>query len=178
MRMNYHIAVLKYSLASTVIGFLLVVQGLGQPLKTAREYFEAGVENLKASRFEAALVSLRESEKLDPQQASTKFNIGNALAGLGRFTEAETVFRKGIELAPKDGNGLTSLCKILVINRKATEALESCRLAVQLAPDSPDASAAMVDAMFAARVPTDEAHKFVVEMRAAGALCISPLRTT
>lgn len=140
---------------------LSTTNAAGQTVQTAESYFRAGVEQLKNSDLEAALRSFRESERLDPKQASTKLNIGNLLARLRRFEEAETAFRKGLDLAPDDVNGLIGLCRVLAINRKATESLATCRLAVEKAPDSADASAAMLDSMFTARVAPDEAQRFV-----------------
>lgn len=158
---NHHYRLLRVLLICAGITSVFVTDGLCQQ-QTAQDYFQTGVEHLRASRFENALVSFRESERLDPKQASTKFNIGNALAGLRRFEEAESAFRKGLELAPKDVAGLTSLCRVLVVARRATDALAYCRLATEIDATSSETTAALIDAMFAARIPTDETQKVVV----------------
>lgn len=157
----------RASLSSRKLVWLLMLllslsfSAIGQQPQTASEHFRAGVEHLRAKEFEKALTSFRESEKVGPPKASTKFNIGTALVGLRRFIEAEEAFRKGLELAPNDVNALAYLCSVLATNGKAVEAVTTCRKAAEPDPGSPGTAAIVVDAMFAARMSTEEAKTFV-----------------
>ncbi len=133
----------------------------GQLPQTASDHSRAGLEHLRAKEFEKALTSFRESEKLGPPKASTKFNIGSALVGLRRFVEAEDSFRKGLELAPNDVSALAYLCSVLATNGKAVEAAATCRRAAEPDLVSPATAALVLDAMFASRMSSEETQSFV-----------------
>lgn len=149
----------------TIVCLLMILiclsSAIGQQAQTASDHVRAGLDHLRAKEFEKALASFRESEKLEPPKASTKFNIGSSLVALRRFVEAEESFRKGLELAPNDVSALAYLCSVLATNGKAAEAATTCRRAAEPDPSSPGTAALVVDAMFTARMSAEETQRFV-----------------
>lgn len=145
---------------AALASLLLMTVAFGQQ---AADRLKSGLRNLEAREYEKALRDFRESDRLDPNQSATKFNIGVALVMLGRFTEAEDAYRLGLKISPNSADSLISLCKVLRINKKYSEALETCREAAKTSPNSTAASAALLDAMVAGRVAPDEVKAIIAD---------------
>jgi tetratricopeptide (TPR) repeat protein len=72
-----------------------------------------GVLERTAGDFAAARKHLEESAKLDPNQFSTRYNLGYTLEQLQDFAGAKEQLQKAIELDPADPEGRFELAKVL-----------------------------------------------------------------
>ena len=72
-----------------------------------------------------------------PTEAKALFYRGVALAGSGRFVEAETAYRQALELDPADFKTLNNLAGLLFeARRKPTEAIQCMQQALKVDPQN------------------------------------------
>ncbi len=63
------------------------------------------MEYKKASRFEEAIREFEEAMKLDANYVAAWFHCGMAYEAWGKLDDAKRVYREGIEVARRIGNG-------------------------------------------------------------------------
>ena len=66
------------------------------------DLFRQGQEHLARGRAAQATVALEKAKRLEPDKASIREALGIAYFRIHRYAEAETEFRKVLELAPAD----------------------------------------------------------------------------
>jgi len=140
---------MRYHFKSFLILFLLSfslcaqISAQTQP-QTAKDFFEQGMRLVTQKKYDEALKAFRESARLDPKQAGTHANIGNALSMLDRPAEAVAAFREAVRLAPNDARFRIGLCQALSETKNDAEAVTQCEEAVRLDNNSPDARIALM----------------------------------
>ncbi len=109
------------------------------------------------SRYDAATERARDAARLDPQNPRAYWAWSRALCGAGRFAEAATMADESIRLAPQAAQSfrlrsiaLSSLARSLPKGERGqlgTEAVNSAREAVRLAPFDPNGHIALAQAL-------------------------------
>ena len=66
------------------------------------DLFQQGKTHLKKGRAAQATVALEKAKKREPEKASIREALGIAYFRIHRYAEAESEFRKMLELAPVD----------------------------------------------------------------------------
>ncbi|HKF21126.1 MAG TPA: tetratricopeptide repeat protein, partial [Candidatus Angelobacter sp.] len=88
----------------------------------------------KLGKFEEEITWAKEAIAVDSQYAPAYVNLGNALASSGKLAEAQIIFSKAAELAPKDPLAVYSLGVIAEQENKPYEALGFYNKSVELDP--------------------------------------------
>src|SRR5882724_11554023 len=70
----------------------------------------------------------REAVALDPLGTSSWYNIGRVVVGLGRYKEAEELFRKGLEIQPQASRFHSYLALLDIVQNRPTQAMTNARL--------------------------------------------------
>ncbi|HEV3141112.1 MAG TPA: tetratricopeptide repeat protein, partial [Vicinamibacterales bacterium] len=102
----------------------------------------AGDLYLEDRRFDDAIAEYRKSLALNPESASTHYNLGYALSARGRTAEAADAvseFREALRIDPEYAQGHTNLGALLQLQGKTDEALDHFRRAAAIRPDFFDA---------------------------------------
>ena len=98
------------------------------------ELFQQGKEHLKAGRAAQATVALEKAKRREPEKASIREALGIAYFRIRRWDEAETEFRKLVDLAPTDEYAHYALARTLDKQGKSGEAGRHHALARALHP--------------------------------------------
>jgi len=98
------------------------------------ELFQNGTRLLEEHDFHAAAVPLRRARELEPDKASIREALGIAYFRIHRYAEAETEFRKMLELAPVDDYAHYALGRCLEKQGREHEANGHYKLASSLRP--------------------------------------------
>ena len=98
--------------------------------------FQRGHRHLKAGMPAQATVALEKAKRREPEQASIREALGIAYFRIHRYAEAESEFRKMLELAPVDDYAHYALGRCLEKQGRNREANGYYKLASSLAPDS------------------------------------------
>ena len=96
---------------------------------------------LEAGRWDDASAHLRRSLELNPQSASTHYNLGYAMARRGQANEAVAEFREALRLDPDYAQAHNNLGAVLLMLGRGGEARDHYRRAVALRPDNVEAHA-------------------------------------
>jgi Flp pilus assembly protein TadD len=102
------------------------------------ELFQQGREHLAKGRAAQATVALEKAKAREPDKASIREALGIAYFRIKRYTEAETEFRKMLELAPVDDYAHYALGRCLEKLGREAEANGHYKLASSLRPGSRD----------------------------------------
>ena len=103
--------------------------------KAAKQAYQRALKLSARTNAEGAVNELQKAIGLDPGFAAAHNNLGVQYAWLGRFPEAETQFRRMIELMPENPVGRANLALVLIQIGSRDEAELNLRRAVQVAPD-------------------------------------------
>ena len=98
--------------------------------------FQEGRKRLSKGMPAQATVPLEKARKLEPEKASIREALGIAYFRLRRWDEAESEFRKVLELSPADDYAHYALGRCLEKQGKAAEANGHYKLALSLRPES------------------------------------------
>lgn len=93
------------------------------------------------TQFEAAIMALRQAARTDPQQTTILYNLGNALAGSGRYDKALRIFEAFLERAPPTIGTLNGRAVSLIGLGRFDEAARDIKDAVTRFGDHPVLSA-------------------------------------
>ena len=77
------------------------------------ELFQQGKEHLREGRAAQATVALEKAKRREPEKASIREALGIAYFRIRRWAEAETEFRKLVELSPADDYAHFALARTL-----------------------------------------------------------------
>jgi Flp pilus assembly protein TadD len=98
--------------------------------------FQQGRSHLKRGMAAQATVALEKAKALEPDKASIREALGIAYFRIHRYAEAESEFRKVLELAPVDDYAHYALGRCLEKQGHAQEANGHYKLASSLRPGS------------------------------------------
>jgi Flp pilus assembly protein TadD len=98
------------------------------------ELFQQGREHLAKGRAAQATVALEKAKAREPDKASIREALGIAYFRIKRYPEAETEFRKMLELAPVDDYAHYALGRCLEKLGREAEANGHYKLASSLRP--------------------------------------------
>jgi Flp pilus assembly protein TadD len=98
--------------------------------------FQEGRERLSKGMAAQATVPLEKAKKREPEKASIREALGIAYFRLRRYAEAESEFRKVLELSPADDYAHYAVGRCLEKQGKAAEANGHYKLALSLRPGS------------------------------------------
>ena len=94
-------------------------------------------------KLDEAIAVFRKAIEIDPKSADAQDNLGVALLNdLKDYEKAAECFRKAIELNPRNAKYWVHLSYVLQDQRKLDESNAACRKAIEIDPNSKDASAA------------------------------------
>ena len=102
------------------------------------ELFQQGREHLAKGRAAQATVALEKAKAREPDKASIREALGIAYFRIKRYIEAETEFRKMLELAPVDDYAHYALGRCLEKQGREHEANGHYKLASSMRPGSVD----------------------------------------
>ena len=102
------------------------------------ELFQQGREHLARGRAAQATVALEKAKAREPDKASIREALGIAYFRIKRYSEAETEFRKMLELAPVDDYAHYALGRCLEKLGREAEANGHYKLASSMRPGSAD----------------------------------------
>jgi Flp pilus assembly protein TadD len=100
------------------------------------DLFQQGREHLSNGRAAQATVALEKAKKREPEKASIREALGIAYFRIHRYAEAESEFRKMLDLAPADDYAHYALGRCLEKRGRAHEANGHYKLASSLRPGS------------------------------------------
>ena len=98
------------------------------------ELFQQGREHLANGRAAQATVALEKAKAREPEKASIREALGIAYFRIKRYSEAETEFRKMLELAPVDDYAHYALGRCLEKRGRQAEANGHYKLASSMRP--------------------------------------------
>ena len=100
------------------------------------DLFQQGKTHLKKGRAAQATVALEKAKRREPEKASIREALGIAYFRIHRYAEAESEFRKMLELAPVDDYAHYGLARALEKLGRTNEARGHLKLAKSLRPGS------------------------------------------
>ena len=101
------------------------------------DLFQQGQAHLRKGHAAQATVALEKAKKAEPDKASIREALGIAYFRIHRYAEAESEFRKVLELAPVDDYAHYALGRCLEKQGREQEANGHYKLASSLRPGSP-----------------------------------------
>src|ERR671925_1972325 len=107
--------------------------------------FQQGRARLREGMAAQATVPLEKAKRREPEKASIREALGIAYFRIHRYEEAESEFRKMLELAPADDYAHYALGRCLEKQGKATEANGHYKLASSLRPASEHYASRILD---------------------------------
>ena len=102
------------------------------------DLFQQGRAHLKQGMAAQATVALEKAKAREPEKASIREALGIAYFRIHRYAEAESEFRKMLELAPVDDYAHYALGRCLEKQGRDTEANGHYKLASSLRPGRAD----------------------------------------
>jgi Flp pilus assembly protein TadD len=102
------------------------------------DLFQQGRAHLKKGRAAQATVALEKAKRREPEKASIREALGIAYFRIHRYEEAESEFRKMLELAPVDDYAHYALGRCLEKQGRQAEANGHYKLASSLRPGQAD----------------------------------------
>src|SRR5207237_10288449 len=102
------------------------------------DLFQQGREHLRHGMAAQATVALEKAKAREPEKASIREALGIAYFRIHRYEEAESEFRKMLELAPVDDYAHYALGRCLEKQGREHEANGHYKLASSLRPGQPD----------------------------------------
>ncbi|GAB4338053.1 MAG: hypothetical protein Kow0099_11800 [Candidatus Abyssubacteria bacterium] len=118
---------------------------------TATDYNSLGVKYELAGQYDRAMAAYEKCLSLDDAHQFARTNMGNVLAKLGRFDEAEACYRSVLAKTPDDLAAMNNLAWLLVSTGDAeacTEGIELAHRCLSLAADTlPGVRAAILDTL-------------------------------
>jgi Flp pilus assembly protein TadD len=109
------------------------------------DLFQQGRAHLRKGRAAQATVALEKAKRREPDKASIREALGIAYFRIHRWAEAESEFRKMLEISPADDYAHYALGRCLEKQGKDTEANGHYKLASSLRPDSEQYSSRIKD---------------------------------
>ena len=105
-------------------------------MSTAYDLYQQGRSHLRSGMPAQATVALEKAKRLEPEKASIREALGIAYFRIRRWSEAESEFRKVLELSPTDDYAHYALGRALGNQGRQDEAATHLKLARSLRPRS------------------------------------------
>ena len=105
-------------------------------MSTAYDLYQQGRSHLRDGMPAQATVALEKAKRLEPDKASIREALGIAYFRIRRWSEAESEFRKVLELSPTDDYAHYALGRALGNQGRHDEAATHLKLARSLRPRS------------------------------------------
>jgi Flp pilus assembly protein TadD len=105
-------------------------------MTSAYDLYQQGRSHLRDGMPAQATVALEKAKRLEPEKASIREALGIAYFRIHRWAEAESEFRKLLELSPADDYAHYALGRCLEKQGRDTEANGHYKLASSLRPAS------------------------------------------
>jgi tetratricopeptide (TPR) repeat protein len=100
-----------------------------------------GIANVLMKRYGEAVPMLRKALAKNDQSATGHYFLGQALANLGLFDEAEKELQASVKLGKEEMKEAHRLLAIIYVNKGAKkQAADELEAYLKLAPDAPDAA--------------------------------------
>jgi len=109
-------------------------------------HFNLGVALLHSGQFEGALAHLKEADSARHQD-NVHLRLGEALAGLHRYSEAEAEYSLHARLEPGDGRAWHGLGNALAAQGRLSDAASAFATAARIMPENPEVEFALGDAL-------------------------------
>ncbi len=106
--------------------------------QSASALIERALEHRARGELSSAHRLLRQAVRVEPENAPAYLNLGAVAQGLGQVGEAETAFRRSLELSPS-ALGHLNLGIVLAARGDGEAAIQSYRAALSLDPNLPGA---------------------------------------
>ena len=103
-------------------------------MSEAYDLYQQGLGHLRSGMPAQATVALEKAKRLEPEKASIREALGIAYFRIHRYAEAESEFRKMLELAPVDDYAHYALGRCLEKQGRAAEANGHYKLASRMRP--------------------------------------------
>jgi len=103
-------------------------------MSEAYDLYQQGRDHLRSGMPAQATVALEKAKRLEPEQASIREALGIAYFRIRRWQEAETEFRKVLELSPTDDYAHYALGRALGNQGRHDDAATHLKLARSLRP--------------------------------------------
>ena len=137
------------------------VDRLGEVAPQSFQFFLLLAQDAEARGDDAvALNNLRQAARIKPDAVGLHYSLGSALAGLGKYDEAEKEFRRELEINVNDSLALWKLGELL-LRSNVQAALEVLERGVRLNPDLPQ----LVLAYGRALARTGDTKKAITQFR-------------
>ena len=107
-------------------------------MTSAYDLYQQGWRHLRDGMPAQATVALEKAKRLEPDKASIREALGIAYFRIHRYDEAESEFRKMLELAPVDDYAHYALGRCLEKQGRQAEANGHYKLASSLRPGQAD----------------------------------------
>ena len=126
-----------------------------------------GIVFQETGRFKESVEPLRRCRLMDVTDPETENSLGNALAALQEFEEAEQCYRAAISIDGSFADAHHNLGNLLVRIGRLTEAEESYRTAIRLRPDFVDGLVCLGDLLVKLQRPADaeSIYRSVIQLR-------------
>jgi Flp pilus assembly protein TadD len=121
---------------------------LGTTLSARAQMFSRQGDQAAARReMDAAIEQFAEACRVTPHVPTIKLNLGNALAGAGRFGEAADIYKELLEREPNNPALLNNYGVSLYKHGKKEESIVQFRRALEIAPNLKDARESLAVAL-------------------------------
>ena len=128
----------RSSATTLVVMTLLVLPFLGgcsQKIDTHAEFVELAYQHERTGKLPEAVVAYRKALELDPNSASTWYDLGVAFAGMEQFPEAIEAYSKAIELDSAMDHAFNNRAAAYAALKQLEQATQDCDRAIALKPD-------------------------------------------
>jgi tetratricopeptide (TPR) repeat protein len=121
---------LAVGLACTLVSFAVPTRAL-EAAEDANALCDRAAALFRAGDFAGSERAAREAAERNPLSARARFSIGAALEAGGRAAEAETEYRRVLDIDPRQPEAAANLAGILVRKGKPSDAIPILRLALE-----------------------------------------------
>ncbi|HTW49555.1 MAG TPA: tetratricopeptide repeat protein [Acidobacteriaceae bacterium] len=130
---------------------------IDHPATDFYQLFDAAVQLSDKKQFDAAIPAWQKAVSLDPDDPRAHNNLGIALAGAGRMTDAIAEYRKSLELNGNSSQAENNLGSALAQQGNLDEARQHFESALRINPDNASAEVNLGNALSAEGGHTSEA---------------------
>jgi tetratricopeptide (TPR) repeat protein len=114
-------------------GFTIWQQGLVNNPKSWASHATLAANYLRADRPLEALPHSRAAAELNPHYGNAFVQLGQAHAALGQFEDAESGYRRALEIEPRDVTGRIGLANLLADTKRHADAIEQYNVVLSIA---------------------------------------------
>lgn len=128
-------------------------EGKHLPTPEAQDLFKRGEDEYKRKNWANAIEAFASAAKADPQYPDAWRELGRARMYARQYSDAESAFRKYLELAPNDSRAYLNIAWVLFNERKFEEERDLMLKRIAVAPNDGDALFRLGTAYLALHLP-------------------------